>query len=258
MLADIEKAILVAVDCLTPDGYGDCDGAEIDQELKRMGKEPPHGIWFNRTVMKLKGSGYLGGATTVASGGPVMVELTEGGREIAREDGDPFERMSSQAQRFLGAGGFAEAYPDAYGFWKDAIALLFDEGADAEASTIGHKAREGMEAFATAMIERFGADDPVSDVKRVKQRLGAVIAHNRMQMSTTERAVLEDLGNLWESVADLAQRQEHSAQREGEPLVWNDGRRLTYLAMLVMVEFATMLDEPEAGQRTAERSGRGT
>jgi hypothetical protein len=100
-----------------------------------------------------------------------------------------------------------------------------------------------MEAFATACIERFGADDPPADVKLVKRRMGAVVAHNRARLSDTQRAVLENLGDLWESVADLAQRQEHSAQREGEPLVWDDGRRLTYLAMLVMVEFATILAE---------------
>lgn len=31
--------------------------------------------------------------------------------------------------------------------------------------------------------------------------------------------------------------------REREPLVWDDGRRLTYLAMLVMVAFAIILAE---------------
>lgn len=54
---------------------------------------------------------------------------------------------------------------------------------------------------------------------------------------------MEDLGNLWESTVDLIERQEHSAQKEGESVTFEDGRRVVLLTMVLMLEFATILDE---------------
>jgi hypothetical protein len=45
-------------------------------------------------------------------------------------------------------------------------------------------------------------------------------------MSEKKRKMLEDLGNLWESTVDLIERQEHSAQKEGGPIMFEDGRRV--------------------------------
>jgi hypothetical protein len=41
---------------------------------------------------------------------------------------------------------------------------------------------------------------------------------------------------FWGAVSDLAQRQEHGAQREAEPLGWEDARRLVFLSAVVMYE----------------------
>jgi hypothetical protein len=38
------------------------------------------------------------------------------------------------------------------------------------------------------------------------------------------------------TVSDLVQRQEHAGQREGEPLVWEDGRRIVFQTAIVMFE----------------------
>jgi hypothetical protein len=107
----------------------------------------------------------------------------------------------------------------------------------------GHKMREAAQAFATAMIQKFGADDPPPDVKLVKRRLGAVIAHNRSMVGDKQRRLLESLGTLWETTVDLIERQEHAAQKEGEPVSWNDGRRIVTLTMFLMVEFVTILED---------------
>jgi len=41
---------------------------------------------------------------------------------------------------------------------------------------------------------------------------------------------------------NLAQRQEHGGQKEGEPLVWEDARRVVLHRAVVMIEVARTLD----------------
>jgi hypothetical protein len=172
----------------------------------------------------------------------VQVELTGPGRQVARELGG-FQRGYAAARAIIASERFAAAFPQAFGPWADAEALLWGDDAGAQLSTVGHKVREAVQAFATAAIERYGADDPSPDVKLVKKRLGAVIAHNRGWLSDAKRRVLEDLGNLWKSTVDLVERQEHSAQKEGEPLTSEDARRVVMLSMFLMIEFVSILEE---------------
>ncbi|MCW3032517.1 MAG: hypothetical protein JWM60_862 [Solirubrobacterales bacterium] len=243
MLTEPEIAILQAVDRLTPDGYGETDGEAIEDQLHRAGVGVPPGIQFARTVGKLREESFLKAYVT-GGGRPVQVELTGLGRQAAREAGG-FERSYSAARQLLASDGFAAAFPRAFGPWADAERLLWGDNVDAQLSTVGHKIREAAQAFATAAIERYDADDPPSDVKLVKKRLGAVIAHNRQFLSPKKRKVLEDLGDLWESTVDLIERQEHSAQKEGEPVTFEDGRRIVMLTMFLMIEFVTILDDTD-------------
>jgi hypothetical protein len=84
-----------------------------------------------------------------------------------------------------------------------------------------------------------------------------VIAQNRDYMIDKERKVLEDLGNLWESTVDLIERQKHSAQKEGEPVTFEDGRRVVSLTMFLMLEFATILAGREIPDNVATLEGGG-
>jgi hypothetical protein len=45
----------------------------------------------------------------------------------------------------------------------------------------------------------------------------------------------------WAAVNDLAERAEHGSQQEGSPLLWEDGRRLVFQTLLVMVELKAAL-----------------
>jgi hypothetical protein len=56
------------------------------------------------------------------------------------------------------------------------------------------------------------------------------------RLGSTERDALDTLTAWWSSVYDLAQRQEHGAQREGQPLVYEDSRRLVFMTTIVMSE----------------------
>jgi hypothetical protein len=178
----------------------------------------------------------------MAGGRAVQVELTYLGREQARAIPTPVEHTMTENRRLLASDGFAEMCPEVFKLWADAEKLLFREDAALQLTTIGHRTREAAQAFATAMIERYGADNPPDEVQLVKLRLGAVIASNRAALGATHRLFLEALGDLWERTVDLIDRQEHGAHKEGEPLTWNDARRIVTLTMVLMVEFVTILE----------------
>jgi hypothetical protein len=66
-----------------------------------------------------------------------------------------------------------------------------------------------------------------------------------------------DAGGAWrlrEAANRLIQRQEHGAQKEGEPVSWDDARRIVFLTMFLMTEFATIL-EALPGPRVAVLEG---
>jgi hypothetical protein len=242
MLTEIEKAIVAAVDSLTADGYGETDGAAITAELENAGKSPPPGLWFGRTIMKLRGEGLFGSATTVTAGGPIHVELTGYGREVAKAEADPVERVVSAARMALSSRGFAATYPAAFEPWADAEKLLWADDVESQLTTIGHKTREATQAFASALVEAHKPTAVDPNPINVEKRLGAVIAMHRPTLPESHRKTLEALGDLWEATNALIQRQEHGAQKEGEPITWDDARRVVYLTMFLMIEFVSIFE----------------
>ena len=63
----------------------------------------------------------------------------------------------------------------------------------------------------------------------------------RVELGEAKSRFLDALFEYWRAVGDLAQRQEHAGQREGDPLVWEDGRRLVFQTALLMSEAARAL-----------------
>jgi hypothetical protein len=256
VLEPIEQAVLVAIDNLVRDTLDSTDGQAITGELERMGVEPPNSLKLGRLVGHLKKEGYLKDSAFISANGPIFVELNGRGREQARANTEPFAHIMAENRRLIASKKFAEAFPKVFEPWADAEKLLFAEDTEAQLTTVGHKVREAAQAFATSMIAAYGADEPVADVKAVKKRLGAVIAYNLTRLGPTHQKVLENIGNLWESTVDLIERQEHAAQKEGEPVTWDDGRRIVTLTMVLMVEFVTILEErKEPPPATLEPAG---
>jgi hypothetical protein len=242
VLEPIEQAVLVAIDRLTRGTLDSTDGQAITSELEAMGVEPPNSRQLGRLIRDLKSEGYLKNSHITANG-PIFVELNGHGRDQARANTEPFAHIMAENRRLIASNKFAEAFPKVFEPWADAEKLLFAEDTEVQLTTVGHKIREAAQAFATAMIDNFGADEPPSEVKLVKKRLGAVIAHNRSMLGDAQRLFLEALGDLWERTIDLIERQEHAAQKEGEPVTWDDGRRIVTLTMVLMVEFVTILED---------------
>jgi hypothetical protein len=150
---------------------------------------------------------------------------------------DPFERVIRRARDVLATSEFASAYPGAFDAWAAAERLLWEGDSGSKLTTIGHNVREAMQAFATAMVDAYEPPGVDPNVANVERRLGAVIALHRPKLGDAHREALEALGTLWTKVSRLVQRQEHGAQREGEPVTWSDARRIVYLTMFCMAEF---------------------
>jgi hypothetical protein len=98
-----------------------------------------------------------------------------------------------------------------------------------------------MQLFGGELLESSevsGDPDPQKTVARVRSVLTTKIK------SEARRAVADSLIVYWGTVADLTQRQEHGAQREGVPLLWEDSRRVVTQTLMVMYELDRELLPP--------------
>ncbi len=126
-------------------------------------------------------------------------------------------------------------YPAALERLRVAETLLWEADSDRQLTTIGHLAREALQAFATEILQRHPSAAAPGDPKQTVGRLRAALQTKRGTGGTVA-AFLDALLGYWGSVNDLAQRQEHGAQKEGGPLRWEDARRVVFQTLLVMYE----------------------
>lgn len=177
-------------------------------------------------------------------GNPTYV-VTREGQDYYREtlDKEPAGRQETELRRFLDSEAFKAEYPEAYAKWAEAEDLLWRADSEREFTTIGHKVREALQAFATEAVTRYSPPDVESNTDRVNQRLGAVIAQLAPTLGEKPAEMLKALGDYSEAVVAVVQRQEHGAQKEGEALSWRDARRVVFHAGSVMFEFAESFRE---------------
>lgn len=166
---------------------------------------------------------------------------------LKTRDAAPVEQVEREVWRLVESAAFAEHYPLAHEKLLQAARALWESDTVADETTIGHLCREAMQAFATALIERFPPDEaPESDGDIAQIR--AVLAHVKGRLGATEHQLLEALLTYWGAVTDLAQRQEHGAQREKESLRREDSRRLVFQTAVLFFELHASL-EPLVGDR---------
>jgi hypothetical protein len=143
--------------------------------------------------------------------------------------------------RYLDSDAFQQSYPEAHRKWAEAAELLWKSDSQRQLTMIGHLCREAMQEFGTALVDRHqpsGVDaDKAHDVARIR----AVLDQHRPLLGTTAAPFLDALLPYWGTVTDLVQRQEHGAQKEGRPLVWEDGRRVVFQTAVVMFEVDRVL-----------------
>ncbi len=156
--------------------------------------------------------------------------------ERKHQAGGPSEQAEQEIGRYLDADHFRTAYPTAHAKWGEAAALLWGSDSQGQLTTIGHLAREAIQEFATALVDRLEPPEVSTDPAKTVARLRAVLDQRRPALADRHAAVLDALVPLWGTISDLIQRQEHGAQKEGRALTWEDGRRVVFLTAVVMFE----------------------
>ena len=92
-----------------------------------------------------------------------------------------------------------------------------------------------MQAFATELLSQYPAAEAPSDPTRVKLRLGAGLTLQG-NLGSRRAELIDSLLAYWSAVVDLVQRQEHGADKEGDPLTWEDGRSVVLQTLVTIAE----------------------
>lgn len=165
--------------------------------------------------------------------------------EAMKRRGQPIVRVQSISRDYISSDGFQRKYPSAYAKWAQAEALLWSSDSSTVFSTIGHLAREAMQEFASVLVDRFHPAGVDTDRAKTISRIRAVLNQQTATLEKFEKEFLDALLAYWGTVSDLVQRQEHGAQRETTPLVWEDARRVVFQVVTVMFELDRALSKLE-------------
>lgn len=164
---------------------------------------------------------------------PVALRYYEGAR---LSSGTPVQRVENTVRSYLGGEEFRRRCRAAYDKWAEAERLLWATESEKQLTAIGHLCREAIQAFATTLVDRHQPAGVPSDPTKTVARVQAVLQQHRTDLGDHTAEFLKALLAYWGTVADLVQRQEHGAQKEGEPLQWEDARRVVFHTALVMYE----------------------
>ena len=161
--------------------------------------------------------------------------------QLKEQEGQPMQRLESTMKSYLYSDIFQQKYPSAYQKWFDAEEMLWASDSEKQLTTIGHHCREAMQEFATALVQLHKPDEVDKDISKTVRRIMAVLKKHADKLGEAEKAFIEALLGFWRTVSDIVQRQEHGGQKENEPLVWEDGRRVVFQTAIVMYEIDSSL-----------------
>jgi hypothetical protein len=160
---------------------------------------------------------------------------------LHERDKEPVRTTEEIPISYLNASEFQARYPKALGHWRQAERLLWSAESAKQLTAIGHHCREAMQAFATALVDKAHPLGVDQDPAHVIARLRSVIEYRRAALGEATTAFLDALIVYWGTLSDLVQRQEHGAQKEGEQLLWADGRRVVFQTAVAMYEIDATL-----------------
>ncbi|MCC5943004.1 MAG: hypothetical protein JJU37_15780 [Balneolaceae bacterium] len=155
---------------------------------------------------------------------------------LMNREGKPVERIEKNILKYIELDAFKTTYSEAYKKLKQAEVLLWSSDSQENFTTIGHHCREAMQEFADRLYTEVIGEKSDQLKSRDKNRIKSVIEAKKENVSTTVVPFLEALNNYWNALSDLVQRQEHGGQKEGEPLTWEDARRVVFQTVNVIVE----------------------
>jgi len=155
--------------------------------------------------------------------------------------GQPLERVQETVRNYILSDDIQRQYPLAYKKWSDAEAMLWSSDSEEKFTTVGHLCREAFQEFATYLVEKYQPPNVDENKSHDVARIKAVLAALDPRLGETEKPFLSALLAYWGTLSDLIQRQEHGAQKEGEPLVWVDARRVVFQTAILMFEIDSSL-----------------
>jgi hypothetical protein len=156
--------------------------------------------------------------------------------DMKKHVGKPLQRVEQTVKNFLTADRFQQRYSTAYQKWAQAEAMLWASESESQYTTIGHLCREALQEFASTLVAQYQLPADEKDKALTVARLKSVISLRAGQLGKTEKELLDALVSYWGTLSDLIQRQEHGGQKEGEPLIWEDERRVVFQTAIVMFE----------------------
>jgi hypothetical protein len=156
---------------------------------------------------------------------------------------EPVRAVEEMPHEYLDASGFQERHPAAYSKWSEAQKLLWSAESAKQLTAIGHHCREAVQEFATSLVQIHKPAGVDENPRNTVARLRAVINHHRKSLGDRVAAFLDASIQYWGALNDLIQRQEHGGQKEGEPLIWNDARRVVFQTAVVMFELDATLSK---------------
>jgi len=168
---------------------------------------------------------------------------------VKRRSGAPIRQIEEELTHYLDGQAFQKRYPRAYRKWSEAAEMLWSSESERQLTTIGHLCLEAMQEFATALVDRYQPSGVDTDKARDVARIKAVLKQHASKLGTTAGPFLDALVAYWGTLSDLVQRQEHGGQKEGRPLVWEDGRRVVFQTAIVMFEIDRALELGGSTQR---------
>lgn len=177
-------------------------------------------------------------AATFSRQGTPLYDITPLGykyyEHLQHEKGAPTTRVESTHRSYIDAAAFKARYPLAYQKWARAEALVWSAESEAALTMIGHLCRESLQEFMDELSSNRGLANPAPKAATIS-RLRFVIGKTP-RLGETARAHLDAMLVYASTLIDLTQRQEHGGLREGEPLTWDDGRRLVFQTLVVLAE----------------------
>ncbi|MBW1994514.1 MAG: hypothetical protein JRI77_08695 [Deltaproteobacteria bacterium] len=157
--------------------------------------------------------------------------------EVLKEKiGESTKRVETTMVKYLESQHFQAKYPLAFQKWREAEAKLWSSDTEKQLTVIGHLCREAIQEFVAELVERTKPTKVDNNKAHTVSRLKAVLNTQQDKFGDSEKAFYEALLAYWGTVCDLIQRQEHGGQKEGEPLTWEDGRRIVFQSVIVMYE----------------------
>jgi hypothetical protein len=155
--------------------------------------------------------------------------------QMKRKASEAITAIGNEIRSFIDAEWFVASFPGAHDRWQQAAQDLWDAESQAQMTRIGHTCREALQEFAAVLAQQKMVDVP-SDPAKTVQAIRAVLGQR--QRGNSEDAFLNALLRYWGTISDLVQRQEHGGAKEGEPLSWEDARRVVFQTAIVMFEVA--------------------